>query len=270
MNFDSIEEKWIAFAGSIKDPLHVVNVRSGKNSFRSFISEIGEDFSFTKNEFNMYIERFKNSKQVYYVDFKRVLEIVRSIKTEMRLDKENIKDKWSQTTGSKGLAPLYYDKAQEPSFYTLLKSITSSEIKPEDMSAICVLFGTKSTRRIKFEEFEFFFSSRKWISESRAEIEWWFPQDSILSQSVVTTPSGAVVLRSIHQIASLQLDTQMSFLKGTKLRTKQGPSASLVRQSLSLSLYISTFSNYTTQLRYIFLKHIVTKQISLQRSWTII
>ena len=251
MNFDMIEEKWTAFAGSAKDPLQVTNVRTGEGSFRSYLSEIGEELSFTKNEFNLYMKIW--NRQVYYSEFKRMFGLLKRIKTEIRTSMEVVKDMWSETSG-KGLVPLYYDSDRNPSFHTFLKHMmakSNQEILPEDTKALRVLFDNSSSS-IKFEDFDLFFESRKWISETRAEIEWWFPPDSTLSQSFVTNPEGVTVLRSVYQIASLRLDMQMPFLKGTssftlfsqhqnttrivtlicipgtRLRTKQGPSASLV------------------------------------------
>ena len=118
MNFDMIEEKWTAFAGSAKDPLQVTNVRTGEGSFRSYLSEIGEELSFTKNEFNLYMKRW--NRQVYYPEFKRMFGLIKRIKTEIRTSMETVKDMWSETSG-KGLVPLYYDSDQEPSFHTFLK-----------------------------------------------------------------------------------------------------------------------------------------------------
>ena len=100
----------------------------------------------------------------------------------------------------------------------LLRSMAKAnqEILAEDTKALRALFdNSSSSNSIKFEDFDFFFASRTWISETRAEIEWWFPPESTLSQSFVTVPEGVTVLRSVYQIASLRLDMQMPFLKGT-------------------------------------------------------
>ena len=114
----------------------------------------------------------------------------------------------------KGLVPLYYDSDQEPSFRVLkhMMAKANQEILPRTRK-LCVFSST--TPPPQFDQvrgFCFFFASRTWISETRAEIEWWFPREYSVTK-FRDRSGGVTVLRSVYQIASLRLDMQMPFLR---------------------------------------------------------
>lgn len=228
LDFEAIETHWTECARTLKDPLRVVSDRAGEVYFGKFLTKAGNVLGMTKGEIKMYKRRFSRTEKVYFKDFKQLFSIVEILKRIMFVKPHTVTETWQEITGS-GLTDLLFSK-NPPSFLSFMSAIleeTGFENCVDDFRVMSSLFSDDE-KRVTFDDFERFFSSRDWIVESHAEVRWWFPQDSTLGQIKVNEEDGVIVLRSIQQIACLRLDDQMDFLKGSVLRSKVGNKDTLV------------------------------------------
>jgi len=112
----------------------------------------------------------------------------------------------------------------KPSFFEFIISIVDVEMESSEVTKTLAgtwkLFNKDEKGELFWKDYLDFFSTREWMAQAHAEVQWWFPHGGLLDHIVVKSKSGEIAYQTIAQIAVLAIDDQLPAITHSDLRNR--------------------------------------------------
>jgi len=177
------DEAVVASLGGAHEDLHLCS-KATRGSFLAFFNKVRHMLGATRMEEAMYRERFlrkEDRTSVNFKDFDNFRKIIEQMKQKMHRPSK-VLESWMVQAGTI-VTPLKFSM-DKPSFFEFIISIVDVEMESSEVTKTLAgtwkLFNKDEKGELFWKDYLDFFSTREWMAQAHAEVQWWFPHGGLL------------------------------------------------------------------------------------------